>query len=379
MRDFSCCGMTLPSLHDLLQHYEEAHAQRAPQPVRSNGADQAQVPDDRSAVATNAGAAVQQQTREEGHFKHTAPAQTSPRPSQTQQNQPKGSTFSMNLQTIPDMDTLDDMEMDDMDAVDEKTSPPGLYTQPQACNPSPRARFGQALQPRLPRLNMNLLQGHQGLRTSTPTTPIAQGRQGLPFQNNPTVSSVNTPTLMSNPMQQQFQDLSGQYRSTPDSSAPGTPADLDDNLTGGMDDMSMQNSLHLSGSQNQNFGLGGFGMNTDTVDLCIDDPAKRLFSPTGGYGSHKQQHAHKRLGSGQYGPNSDIARRIREQQRLAGLPDTTAGMMPNEEPRPFRCPVIGCEKAYKNQNGLKYHKLVSMNNICGELLLSNRCIAWSQW
>jgi hypothetical protein len=21
-----------------------------------------------------------------------------------------------------------------------------------------------------------------------------------------------------------------------------------------------------------------------------------------------------------------------------------------------RCPVIGCEKAYKNQNGLKYHK-----------------------
>src|SRR5687767_2657079 len=25
-RDFSCCGKTLPSLHDLLQHYEEVHA-----------------------------------------------------------------------------------------------------------------------------------------------------------------------------------------------------------------------------------------------------------------------------------------------------------------------------------------------------------------
>ncbi|GMG34875.1 unnamed protein product [Ambrosiozyma monospora] len=26
------------------------------------------------------------------------------------------------------------------------------------------------------------------------------------------------------------------------------------------------------------------------------------------------------------------------------------------ENRPFKCPVIGCEKNYKNQNGLKYHR-----------------------
>jgi transcription factor SFP1 len=31
-------------------------------------------------------------------------------------------------------------------------------------------------------------------------------------------------------------------------------------------------------------------------------------------------------------------------------------MMMPEEHKPFKCPVIGCEKAYKNQNGLKYHK-----------------------
>jgi transcription factor SFP1 len=68
--------------------------------------------------------------------------------------------------------------------------------------------------------------------------------------------------------------------------------------------------------------------------------------------------AHFKLSGAQYGPNSDIARRIREQQLLAGVPDTTS-ILPNEEPKPFRCPVIGCEKAYKNQNGLKYHKAVS--------------------
>lgn len=32
-------------------------------------------------------------------------------------------------------------------------------------------------------------------------------------------------------------------------------------------------------------------------------------------------------------------------------------VMENDEHKPFKCPVIGCEKTYKNQNGLKYHRL----------------------
>jgi transcription factor SFP1 len=34
-------------------------------------------------------------------------------------------------------------------------------------------------------------------------------------------------------------------------------------------------------------------------------------------------------------------------------PNQAAIAMLMEEHKPFRCPVIGCEKAYKNQNGLK--------------------------
>lgn len=30
--------------------------------------------------------------------------------------------------------------------------------------------------------------------------------------------------------------------------------------------------------------------------------------------------------------------------------------------KPFKCPVIGCDKTYKNQNGLKYHKLHGHQN-----------------
>lgn len=37
-------------------------------------------------------------------------------------------------------------------------------------------------------------------------------------------------------------------------------------------------------------------------------------------------------------------------------------VMENEEYKPFKCPVIGCEKTYKNQNGLKYHRLHGHQN-----------------
>lgn len=33
-----------------------------------------------------------------------------------------------------------------------------------------------------------------------------------------------------------------------------------------------------------------------------------------------------------------------------------------EELKPFKCPVIGCDKTYKNQNGLKYHRLHGHQN-----------------
>jgi hypothetical protein len=119
--------------------------------------------------------------------------------------------------------------------------------------------------------------------------------------------------------------------------------------------MSMDNPSFMT-NQSQEFGNYGYNMGGgESSNLCIDDPAKRLYSPGG---ASNQQSVQNRLGNAQYGPNSDIARRIREQQRKVGLADTVNGMN-GEEPKPFRCPVIGCEKAYKNQNGLKYHKSVS--------------------
>lgn len=113
-----------------------------------------------------------------------------------------------------------------------------------------------------------------------------------------------------------------------------------------------------------NFQFGN-GNGNDMLDLCIDEPAKRLYSANGIYNGNINSDSNNdgqmsnaaRLGDAQYSENSELAKTIREQQRLAGIPDGGSG--PNDGvPKPFHCPVIGCEKAYKNQNGLKYHKAV---------------------
>ena len=313
MRDFQCCGVTLPTLHDLLQHYEEVHATRSAQ----------QGP--REARASIAAALAQQQ--------NPLPNQKALKPGQSQLSQQH-----------PDLDAIDDMELDE--AMD---GPPSqIFSQvrnnDQGVCPGVGAGAGAAggANETVPSLNMAMLQGFNGGQPETPTNPIS-------LQNNPTVSSVNTPALMANPLQ------NAQFRQTPDSSAPGTPSELDESIVDGLGDLSMQKDNNSSNAPAPN--QPKFALNNDMVDLCIDEPAKRLFSPNSGFASTLNNTQFK-LSGAQYGPNSEIARRIREQQLLAGVPDMSI-LLPNEEPKPFRCPVIGCEKAYKNQNGLKYHKAVS--------------------
>ena len=356
MKDFACCGMTLPSLHDLLQHYEEAHAQQMPstnpsQPVQQTTAP----PDTRSALATSTAPGVRPQKQHSPI--HSPSSQQRPdTPSASDSHAqfrpieyaPTSSQSIHNLESVEDMD-MDDISGDDVEA--SFTSNPQI--QPQyRLQERPHSRFGQPTGTRVPHLDLNTLNmhTHQGLRQSQPSTPVSGGRPGAIYHHNPTVSSVNTPTLSAHPLQQQQQ-----FRNTPDSSAPGTPAELDNDLLEDMDGMAMDSDRFVP-SQQQDLNGYAFANGNDMLDLCIDEPAKRLFNPNGAFNT--QQYTQSRLGSAQYGADSEIARRIREQQRKVGLADTTGGLN-GEEPKPFRCPVIGCEKAYKNQNGLKYHKTVS--------------------
>ncbi|EPE24229.1 C2H2 and C2HC zinc finger [Glarea lozoyensis ATCC 20868] len=353
MKDFNCCGLILPTLHDLLQHYEEAHAQQTPQSMRTASAAararDGSTPNSKAAIAAQAASAVQQQAQQQqNHI---------PSPLRTTNLQlPQATTIATlhtgakDAQPLVDteMDGVEDMEMDDaVGPMDNVPDTPIQQQHPiQAAQPS---LFGQQQRPVL-NLNSNGMQ-HQGLRTSQPPTPATSG---FGFQNNPTVSSVNTPTLSTQPLQQQ-------QTFSPDPSVPGTPAE-DEEYSQMQMNMAQMNMMNMM-SMNAGFGFGGNDMG---LDLCIDEPAKRLYSPNGGVSNRalQQQFSQFNLGQGQgqggqYDQNNEMMRAYRQQQMMAlnamGNP-SAAMMMAAEEHKPFKCPVVGCEKAYKNQNGLKYHK-----------------------
>lgn len=354
MRDFSCCGKTLPSLHDLLQHYEECHAQQTPQSLRNNSlagqTRDSQPPNSKAAIAAQAANSVQQQAQAQRHRQQQLQQQGLTQgngrqngPSNAgvsslggihmmrQQQQARSSTPIQTLQDDDEMEGVEDMEMDDVDSTDTPMSQHST----QQSQPS---MFGQQQQhPTLSLLNTKM----PGLRNSQPPTPSTSG---FGFQNNPTVSSVNTPTL-TGPVPQVSQ---GRY--SPDASVPGTPAeDMDEDYSMPAN-MNMGNMNMMQGSGNASFP---WGYNNDLgVDLCIDEPAKRLYSPNGGgfnssQRAMQQQFAQFGIANPNQWNNNEMLQ-FRKQQIMG-----EAAMMMSEEHKPFRCPVIGCEKAYKNQNGLK--------------------------
>jgi transcription factor SFP1 len=97
---------------------------------------------------------------------------------------------------------------------------------------------------------------------------------------------------------------------------------------------------------NGNFPDMSFGNNGAESAFCINDPGKHLFSPGGALTSHQRaiQAQLAQMGFDPSQPNSAANKALI--QKFGAL------MIP-EEHKPFKCPVIGCEKAYKNQNGLK--------------------------
>jgi transcription factor SFP1 len=345
MKDFTCCGLTLASLHDLLQHFEETHA-NAPA-SRTSQSGQGGLPPT-SGVSTAGMSVGQTQTHGEPamHTQHGFHPRSGSIGGGFRPQRLGSDGFSRtNLSTVQDMDSLENMEMDDIDTGINPLAPieeqPSMFPTQQQ-----QSQFSQN-QSQLQPLNVNLanMQQHQGLRNSTPNTPAASQ---FNLQNNPTVSSVNTPTLGTVPMQ------NAHNLTSPESSHPGTPAELDMDFsnTFGQPMMGMQ-------GMDMNFGNMNFGNGMPGFDGTIDQPGKRLFSKHGGGVSQQQlAAAYNKFQNMNSNEQSDLAKRLREQQIMAGA---NIPQLPfPEEVKPFRCPVIGCEKAYKNQNGLKYHKQVSL-------------------
>jgi transcription factor SFP1 len=320
MRDFTCCSRTWPTLHDLIQHFEESHHTGID--GISNGANNgfgsvAGMPrpnGSRSNTASSAAERAQSATQALQGFQQ-ARQNSNSGTGGVQPVTPGAQRQNVLSQMNDDVDAVGEMELDE--AVGPIEMDDNQRTMQQT-----RQLFGQQQRPPL-HLNSTGL-NHQALRTSQPTTPAAAS---FGFQNNPTVSSVNTPTLTTQQGLPQRNQHFSQDRTGPD---------LVEEMLGAP-----------SGS---GISLAQFPRPT------IDDPGRRLYSPGGPAQMTNQQR--------------QIEQQLQLQQKLQMLnmdlsqlpPGTDANlllqqlsamMIPNEEHKPFRCPVVGCEKAYKNQNGLK--------------------------
>ncbi|WYZ44339.1 hypothetical protein EsH8_VII_000775 [Colletotrichum jinshuiense] len=333
MKDFTCCGLNLPNLHDLLQHYEESHTQPSPNTARNApfSSQFAAIPTQPSSRASSARPQTQQQN--------------TTTMSQLGQQNGQGSSFGggmggLGMQLgqqnmagqqhgqmshLDEMDAVGDMEMDD--ALGSMEMDDSQRTMSQT-----RQMFGQQQRPQL---HVNASGLTQGLRTSQPPTPAAAS---FGLQHNPTVSSVNTPTLTTQQTPQQQRSDNGFLQNSQMQSMD----DMDEDLPG----MPMGGNMELNGS---NFGDVSFGNSSSNPEFCINDPGKHLFSPGGALTNQQRAIQAHLIGMGfdPSQPNSAANK---------ALIQKFGAMMIPEEHKPFKCPVIGCEKAYKNQNGLKYHK-----------------------
>lgn len=293
MRDYDCCGKIHASLHDLLRHCEEAHNSTSPNgnamPMGQRRPVLAQNQDTPRSSQPPAPPSTPQPTH-----------RTVVRPSSIPNPETKPKAL---LSPIPDLDDeVPDMEMDEEN---------------DASRNIPRASVVVPINTALP---------PQPFRSSAPTTPSAS--QAFQLFGNPTVSSVNTPTL------------STQSASQVDARALN-PAET-----------SYQHFIFPPEGQ---IALPQFDLHTnpalqqDVGGLTIHDPANRL--ATGSNAMHQLQ--------------LTINNTVLADSELNSPGPLSAGLAPSalafagQEEKKYRCPVIGCEKAYKNQNGLKYHKAVS--------------------
>jgi transcription factor SFP1 len=336
LKDYKCCGLTLDSLHELLQHFEENHAQPSHQIThRASVSSQSG-----GARRPSTGMSVGETTRGFSGYDQQRSQQPVRAATSTPSVQQTKDGFSRTqLSTVQDVDNLDDMELDDS---------AGLFAPmpPQHQLQANQSNSGFNMNP----TSSGNVPAQHAFRTSTPTTPST----GQPFAQfgNPTVSSVNTPALNTNDMQQGHM--------SPNQSIPGTPGELDPNfgtdfLSGGIN----FGALPPGDNSMMNFDYSlAFGLENNLGDMTIDDPAKRLFSKQGGMNNTNQLQFGMK--NGQMSMDGDLAKRLREQQLVGGLGGPIVGF-PEPEQKPFKCPVIGCEKSYKNQNGLKYHKQVKFS------------------
>lgn len=269
-KDYSCCGQLLPTLHDLLKHYEESHISSTPpahQPKPLQNYDTVSTTDvfinsnDPSASANANHHTIQNnlQSRNSSNFafNHTPftatqpGAQLPPHHQQQHQHQHMRANFSSSTYDPPKFNPSN------------PNNPNNTFTNRQ--NPNP-----------------NLIQQQMGQNNQH----FSQQQHQPQHQHQQYSQQYSQQYAQQNLQQQQYGSNSNgqQFQQQP----------------------RQPNSYHIEDNMDLDEDM-------DVEGSYIDDPSRNLYVAQG-------------------------------------------------SEKPFTCPVIGCNKTYKNQNGLKYHRLHGHQN-----------------
>lgn len=303
-KDYSCCGNLLPTLHDLLRHYEEAHISVSPpsELVANSGRNNGRPGKIRSTLDLMEGVS----TNEVFLSSNDAIANNLHADNGTNNN----NNSNMNGGNIANGSLIDAAHHQQ-----NQNSQLGDITNNGANNDT-LFNFNNHLGGVLSNFNATA-GGNDGFSDNHNNNNLNNTSNATNVLLNKDGSSSNTSfgTARSNLQSGNFNSVSPQLQNK----SPHT-SNLSANLQQQQQQQHQQqhpqhqqNGHHQQGNTNfvnssngPSHGNNPSGNSGEDEEICIDDPARHLYV--------------------------------------------------DGENRPFKCPVIGCDKTYKNQNGLKYHK-----------------------
>lgn len=319
-KGYSCCGLELDDLHGLLEHFEEHHV------LGSSPAG--------SLRSTQMASSLPQSIKSPRSVGQVLSLNSAtPPPSSAQQNKvsplteqnvaaasasfPAGAPFSM-----------DDMDMD-MDVTDDSANS-GFANTPSMAGPSSKAfNFTGALGRTRPlhplafstRRSASPKSTTTSPEASAPNTPTMDSDMESDFDPSASSSSLNLfPPLGTITPAMLFPQSSRPPSQSPPAEVPVSSAPPAETFS---QDSLAQLSMQTSTVSTQPAGA---------AIIMGDDPTSTSLAPVS-------------LGAGQQG-------------FVAPPPTMPSGRVwTPPASKPFKCPVAGCDKAYKQQNGLKYHRL----------------------
>lgn len=408
-KDYSCCGLSLPGLHDLLRHYEEAHIATSPGPTIPAGSATY------STSAANTAASQQKRKSYQG-----ATARQAPQTVNYSGN--RGTATHQQQHIIQQQPHHRHLHNNNVQAMSQQRMPLSPTTAGSVhgnlnmagvngtlTDPSGSSVAGQA-PPQL-HLNGNLvdavstndvfLQANANNHGTSHNPQMLRRRGNVATMNNTSQNGKIpiTPQHSFNTYSLNVASKNGQ-RNTNKMNSNGPH-------------MTMNNASKFANSMQPGMELEF--MDEDMIGGDIDDPAfMRLGNPLA-QGSNSPFTTHPSMNTARFNtmnmqaighptpPPSTTAGAVpphvinddddddddeedddeeeemavgnsatskarsarHNNQRQEGYIDDPARrlyVMDHEEHKPFKCPVIGCDKTYKNQNGLKYHKVHGHQN-----------------